>query len=99
MKYLVLVVSILVCLPAFAWALEVEELSLARGIEQRQPVDTLEVVPADVGRLYCFSRVTGARDDTRIAHVWYWQDREMARVDLPVRSSNWRTWSSKRILP
>ncbi|RMH43608.1 MAG: DUF2914 domain-containing protein, partial [Gammaproteobacteria bacterium] len=32
-------------------------------------------------------------------HVWYWQDREMARVDLPVRSSNWRTWSSKRILP
>jgi len=79
--------------------MEVEELSLARGIEQRQPVDVLEVVPADIGRLYCFTRVTGAQEDTRIAHVWYWQEREMARVELPVRSGNWRTWSSKRILP
>lgn len=100
MRRLIVALSVMCCcLPAFAWALEVEELSLARGIEQRQPVDVLDNVPADIGRLYCFSRVTGAQEDTRIAHVWYWQDREMARVELPVRSSNWRTWSSKRILP
>ncbi|RMF48037.1 MAG: DUF2914 domain-containing protein [Deltaproteobacteria bacterium] len=96
---LLVLVAFLLCLPAISWAMEVEELSLARGIEQRQPVDVLEVVPADIGRLYCFTRVTGAQEDTRIAHVWYWQEREMARVELPVRSGNWRTWSSKRILP
>ena len=42
---------------------------------------------------------SGATDDTWITHVWYCEDQELARVRLPVRSSNWRTWSSKQILP
>ncbi len=85
--------------PSLGWAIEVAESALARKVEQRQPVDVMTEVPADIGRLYCFTRLVGADSETRVVHVWSWEGREMARVELPVRSSNWRTWSSKRILP
>jgi len=85
--------------PSLGWAIEVAESALARKVEQRQPVDVMTEVPADIGRLYCFTRLVGADSETRVVHVWSWEGREMARVELPVRSNNWRTWSSKRILP
>ena len=30
-------------------------------------------------------------------HVWYFGDKEIARVKLPVKSKSWRTWSSKNL--
>lgn len=56
-------------------------------------------VADDIGRVYCWSTITGARRNTAVEHVWYWQEREMARVRLAVRGPRWRTWSSKRIAP
>ena len=41
----------------------------------------------------------GAQDDTYVTHVWYFGDRERARIKLAVRSPNWRTNSSKKIQP
>jgi hypothetical protein len=43
--------------------------------------------------------VVGAEEDTWITHVWYFENKELARVRLDVSSSDWRTWSSKRIMP
>ena len=34
-----------------------------------------------------------------VTHVWYHEGKTMARVDLNIGSADWRTWSSKRILP
>ena len=34
-----------------------------------------------------------------MTHAWYHEGETRARVDLPVGSLSWRTWSSKRILP
>jgi hypothetical protein len=56
-------------------------------------------VTDDIGRIHCWSTITGARQDTVVEHVWYWQEREMARVRLAVRGPRWRTWSSKKIAP
>nr|WP_320050285.1 DUF2914 domain-containing protein [uncultured Desulfuromonas sp.] len=80
-------------------ALEVVDASITTRIVNREPLDSLNTVPAGIDELYCFTRVSGATDDTWITHVWYCEDQELARVRLPVRSSNWRTWSSKQILP
>ncbi len=76
-------------------------ISVCRGIdrETRAPDGAAEAFPADVGRLWCFTRVTGAVDSTAVTHVWYHGGEVMARVELPVRSADWRTWSSKTILP
>ncbi|RLB71130.1 MAG: DUF2914 domain-containing protein [Deltaproteobacteria bacterium] len=72
---------------------------MTSAVENQMPVDRVESYPADFGKLYCFTRIVGAQGDTEITHVWYYQDNEMARVSLSVRSSNWRTYSSKRFLP
>jgi Protein of unknown function (DUF2914) len=92
-----LVSLVLGAVPVFA--LEISEGVVTTGISDRAPVDQVTTQSHDVGQLYCFTHVVGAPADSSITHVWYWGDKEMARVELPVRSNNWRTWSSKRLLP
>jgi len=99
MKRFSLLLCFLVVLtaPGLGWALEVSDASLTTAIQDRMPVDQVESLPAGVTTLYCFSRIVGAAEETMVQHVWFRGETEMARVELPVRSINWRTWSSKRI--
>lgn len=77
----------------------IAEAVLTTDIMDRQPVDNLTSVAADVGLVYMWTRVVGAEGEVEIEHVWYHGDDEMARVPLRVAGSNWRTWSSKNIEP
>jgi len=86
------------CGSAVAQGIGIQEMVFCRSIEERKPVDADSLFADTVGKVYCFTRVTGATDTTTIYHVWYHEDEEMARVELTVRSSPWRTWSSKQIL-
>ncbi|HET9984656.1 MAG TPA: DUF2914 domain-containing protein [Longimicrobiales bacterium] len=45
-------------------------------------------------RLHLWSRISGARRATRVEHVWYLEDREVARVPLRVWGPTWRVWSN-----
>lgn len=75
------------------------ESQLCRSVLEREPVEPAESFPADVGQVFLWTKVTGATDSAIIKHVWLYGEQEMATVELPVRSSMWRTWSSKNILP
>jgi len=77
----------------------IEEWAIATAIFERSPQGAAQSFPATAGTLYCFTKVVGAREETSITHTWYYQDREMTGVVLPVRSLYWRTWSSKKIIP
>ncbi len=55
--------------------------------------------PSDAGKLFCFTRIAGALNPTSVTHVWYFGAEERWRVSLAVKSSNWRTYSSKTIRP
>jgi hypothetical protein len=77
----------------------VVESKFCTGVEERMPVGEAETFPADVDNVYMWCRVTGCQDTTAVTQVWSYEGEEMARVDLPVRSPNWRTWVSKTILP
>ena len=79
--------------------LRVADGAITSAIENQMPVDRIETYRADFGKLYCFTRISGAQEDTEVTHVWYYQDDELARVTLSVRSADWRTYSSKRFLP
>lgn len=102
MRTKILLVTLLVgvfSLPSYAEELTIADGTITTAIEGLMPVDRIESHPAGFGKLYCYTRVTGARADSQVTHVWYYQNNEMARVNLPVRSSDWRTYSSKRFLP
>ncbi len=84
---------------AGATELQVEEARITTAIVDQMPIDSISSYPADYGKLFCFTRIIGAQEETEVTHVWLYQGDELARVTLPVRSSNWRTYSSKRFLP
>lgn len=96
---LVMFLLLLCYLPAAALALEVSEAVITTQIIDRAPVDAIQTYPASVEKLFCFTRVTGAAADTTITHVWYLRGVEKSRIELLVRSSDWRTWSAKTIFP
>ena len=80
-----------------AAALEVTDAAICTGVENRACVDPKEEFSSGVDRLYCFTRITGAKDDTEVTHVWYYGDIERARITLAVLSPSYRTYSSKKI--
>lgn len=79
-------------------ALSVEGAVLTSGVRNHMPVDTLSTVPAEVGRAFLWTRITGSGDTTTVTHAWYRGEEEAASVDLPVNGPDWRTYSTKRIL-
>ena len=78
--------------------LTVSEASLCLDVVDLSCVGENDQFPVEAGQLYCFTKIVGAVNPTKISHVWYYNDREMARVPLAVNSPNWRTYSSKKIL-
>jgi hypothetical protein len=78
-------------------SLEVAVAAICQDVVDREPVDAGVSFAASVGTLYCFTKITGAQDPTKVTHVWYFGAEERARVELDVNSANWRTWSSKII--
>ncbi len=49
--------------------------------------------------IYCFTEIIGAKKPTIIKHLWYYKDKLIATVSLPVKSPRWRTWSKKTVYP
>ncbi len=80
-------------------SLQVVEGNICTDVVNRNCENANSRFYASAGRLYGFTKIIGARDDTYVTHVWYFGDRERARVKLSVRSPNWRTNSSKKIQP
>ena len=79
--------------------IEVASGTICTGVVNRECVDAGIRFNASSGKLFCFTRIRGAVDPTYVTHVWYFGNRERARITLPVKSSNWRTFSSKMVLP
>lgn len=78
--------------------LKVDEMTICTGIEDRQPVGMDTAFVKTVGQLFCFVKVSGESDSTSISQVWFYDGKEMAKVELSVKGKTWRTWSSKRIV-
>jgi len=105
--HLVPIAAVLLCTAAATTAetaggaLDVVEMVVAAGFdrENRLPEQAGEVFPAGTERLWCYTRVQGAALPVDIVHAWYHEGETRARVSLPVRSPDWRTWSSKLLLP
>ncbi len=108
MKKLLLLLTMALALAVFAPAppsfaqsdttLKVVEASVATGIEDQAPVGQSNSFPADVERLWCYSKIIGSDGNASIMHRWYFGDRLMAAIPLKVKSSPFRTHSSKNIL-
>ena len=67
--------------------------------ESRELVGETTTFSAGIERIVCLTLILGMEAPNSVTHVWYRDGKTMARVDLNVASSSWRTWSSKKLLP
>jgi len=72
------------------------EIQVGTAVENRDIVGAADSFASSVGKVFCWSRVTGA-SGTTLKHVWLRNDTEVSAVDLNIGGSPWRTWSSKTI--
>lgn len=83
---------------ASLWAAEPQATAVVcTGVENREPQGVAEQFSSQVGALYCFSQVKNY--EGTILHVWFYGEKEVARVELAVKGERFRTWSKKRIPP
>ena len=80
-------------------ALQVAEAAICKDVVDHVPMEPGTSFSAPVGKLYCFTKITGAQVPAHVTHVWYFDGVERARVELGVNSPSWRTYSSKIIQP
>jgi len=102
MKRLI-VTWIILILSGFIYAqdasLIVDEQIVCTAMEDRVPTGADSSFASDVGKLYCYTKITGSEDTTTVSHVWYLGDEEKSKIELSVKGKTWRTWSSKNIDP
>ena len=79
--------------------IKVENIAICTSIENRQPIGIDSVFNADAGQLCCYTKLTSQTDMSKISHVWFYQDKQMTKIDLVMKAKTWRTWSTKTILP
>jgi len=75
------------------------ETAVCASVVDREPVGTADAFDSGVEEIFFWTKCIGATDSTMVTHVWTHEGETRATVELPVKSSNWRTWSSKKILP
>ncbi len=85
--------------PATAPGLSVSEAVITAGIESLTPKGASDSFEANVGKLYAFTKITGAEGETTIKHLWFHGDQLVSEVELPIKAASWRTYSSKTITP
>ncbi|MBI5183471.1 MAG: DUF2914 domain-containing protein [Nitrospinae bacterium] len=71
---------------------------MAGSVEDREPIAEGVSFEPSLGKIYCFTHVVGAKSETSIRHVWYYKDKKMADILLPIKFPSHRTYSSKKIL-
>lgn len=98
--YVICFLAVLVPHGAGAGEIIAVDSGICEQVVAHRAVNPGDVFPRSVGKLYAFTRIVGpylADRENHVTHVWYWGETERARVRLPVRSSNWGTYSSKII--
>jgi hypothetical protein len=79
------------------------EMAIARavvgtGVENQEPVGVAETFPASTEKVYCFIEATQISKDTEVSFVWSQGDKELRKINLPVKEGpKWRTWAYKNL--
>jgi len=77
----------------------IQKAVICEKVESRTPWGVRETYPSTVGKLHCFTKLKEIPSEGTIYHIWYHGKKEMAKVGLSISPPQWRTHSSKIILP
>lgn len=76
------------------------DLAIATAVVEREPEGASNSFDSTPPLFLCYSSFDQRNESATVTHVWTWNDRVMARVELEVgKSPKWRTWSRQRLQP
>ncbi|MGD8702104.1 MAG: DUF2914 domain-containing protein [Desulfosarcina sp.] len=78
-------------------SLKVSKATVCRSIENRMPVGVDQSFTPSDEKIYVWSMIDSRQGSSTIHHVYYFEGKKISDVSLDVRSTRWRTWSSKTI--
>lgn len=79
--------------------LTVQKFAFCEKVEKREPVNASKEFSSDIGRVYLWTSIYGAKQPTMIKHVWYYENEKMIEIPLSIKYKRTRTWSYKNIMP
>jgi hypothetical protein len=91
-RAILLTVLLLVASHGAAAEIEVLEAAVATDIVERSPIGAGEVFPANVGKLYFYTKIKGG-DGAYVTHRWYYKDTLVAVIPLELKYPLYRTYS------
>lgn len=79
-------------------SLIIEDAAIALGIDNHLPLKPGTIFKSNAGRIYCYTKVSGMNaEEKSITHRWFYGSKLMAEVPLKIKSSPYRTYSTKVI--
>jgi hypothetical protein len=93
-------VILLISLPASGQEKEftIARLVIGTGVEDKEPVGVAETFPEATEKVYCFLEAAEIAKDTEVSLIWWYGDKEMHRITLPLQMGpRWRTYAYKNI--
>jgi tetratricopeptide (TPR) repeat protein len=71
---------------------------LTLRIDNKEPVDIVNNILSATDKIYCFFEAIDIVKDTTVKIVWYYDEKEISSVELPIhKGPRWRTFSSKKL--
>ena len=93
------ILSAALCVFANAGAGEVSRAVFTTGIDNREPVSTVDNLDSsDLRSVSFFTELVDMGGQT-VTHQWTHQDRVMFEKTFEVRANRWRVWTSKTLIP
>ncbi|MDX2453560.1 DUF2914 domain-containing protein [Desulfosarcina sp.] len=78
-------------------SLKVSKASICRAVENRMPVGVDRFFRTSAGKIYVWTEIMATHVPSKIHHIYFLGGEKISDVSLDVRSTHWRTWSSKTI--
>ena len=79
--------------------IKVEKIATAASVENREPAGETSTFDGTAARVYTWTKITAANTPVTIKHVYYFGEKKVFELELSVKSSPYRVWSSKTVWP
>ena len=76
----------------------VERATFTTAIEDREPQNSVRVLPNDQRKVYYFTELRNMEGQT-VTHRWKFKGKVMAEIPFSVQGNRWRVYSSKSLEP
>ena len=81
-----------------ASVVKIEKLVVATGVENREATGAAASFGADVGLVYCWTKLSVDTPPAKIKYVWSMGGQKVSEYDMEIKAAG-RWWASKKVTP